>query len=84
MLLHLAAKFQRMRDFVKRLGSATRPDDYDRSITEHPAESRLAHFDALHFAQKHFDGLAAGEARLDHYAPVGDRHFRRVPPHHAH
>ena len=49
LLLHLAAKFQRMRDFVKWLGSPARPDHHNRSVTQHPAERRLAHFDALHF-----------------------------------
>ena len=54
LLLHLATKFQRMRDFVKWLGSSARPDHHNRSVTQHPAESRLAHFDALHFVKLAF------------------------------
>src|SRR5208282_449673 len=84
LLLHLAAKFQWIRDFVKWLGSPARPDDYNRSITQHPAEGGLAHFNALHFVEQHFDRLPAGQARLDYHTAVRHRHFRRVPPHHAH
>jgi hypothetical protein len=49
LLLHLAAKFQWMRDLVKWLGSPARPDHNNRSVTQHPAERRLVHFDAFHF-----------------------------------
>jgi hypothetical protein len=49
LLLHLAAKIERMRDFVKWIGSPARADQHDRSVAQYPTESRLGHFDALHF-----------------------------------
>src|SRR6202042_2926614 len=83
LLLHLVAKFQRMRHLAKRFGSSDFPNHHNRSITKHPAARRFAHFDALYFIQQHFDGLAAHQAGFDHHASVGHRHFCSVAPHHA-
>lgn len=49
LLLYPNAKFQRMRDLLKGFGSPARPDHHNRSITQHAAENRLTHFDALYF-----------------------------------
>jgi hypothetical protein len=29
------------------------------------------------------EGSAAGQACLDNHSAVGDRHLRRIPPHHS-
>src|SRR5579872_2083281 len=84
LLLHLAAKFQRMRDFLKWLGSSACPDHYNGAVTKHPAKGRFLHFNALDFGQEHFDGLAAGQSGLDHHAAIRHRHFGGVTAHHAH
>jgi hypothetical protein len=49
LLLYLAAKFEGMRDFVKWIGRPARADQHNRSVVQHSTESRLGHFDALHF-----------------------------------
>src|SRR5579859_1059068 len=80
----MAPKFQRMRDFLKRLGSPACPDHHNGAVTKHPAEGRFAHFNALDFAEQHFDGLTACQTGLDHHAAIRHRHFRSVAAHHAH
>ena len=51
LLLHLAAEFEGMIDFVKWLGGSARTDHYDRAVSQHPAECRLADFDTLHLVE---------------------------------
>jgi hypothetical protein len=51
LLLHLAAEFEGMSDLVKWLGGSARTDHYDRSVSQHPAERRLADFDTLHLVE---------------------------------
>ena len=83
MLLDLAAEFQGVGDFVEWLGRAAGSDDDDGAVAEHSAEEGLSDFDGFHFVQQHFDGLAAGESRLDNDAVIGDGHFRCVAADHA-
>ena len=70
LLLHPATKFQRMGDLVEGLGSPARSDHHNCSVTQRPAENRLAHFDALYFVEQHFDRLPADQARLDYNPSV--------------
>lgn len=83
LLLDLAAKFQGMGHLVKWLRSAAGADDDNGAVTEEPAESGFADFDAFHFVEEHFDGFASGDAGLNDDPAVGDGHFRGTAAKHA-
>src|SRR5580700_1135395 len=76
--LDALAKFLGVRDHHERLRGSSGAVDHDGTVTEHPAHEGFGDADAFHFVEHEVESSAAGHARFDQDAAVGNGHFGGV------